>query len=637
MNSEDKGMPNSQQIFTRVLLSALALLIVSTGAIGQYGANETGVRDTIRRIQSRTETLRTDIQNAASSGSLAGYQLNQLNRAVADFTTATDQLDRRLTARRATTADAQLVLDRATTVDGIFQSNRVGSGANRDWQLVRNDLDLLARAYNLNWQPGYGNPGQGSNVSNQQVRQLVQRIDAGTTNFSRSLRQDLSRTNRVGRYSSQEIQDRLNQFESGVADMRNRGGGRQVTPSDVSTLMDQASSLNEVVGERQFSYQTRNSWTTLRGDLDQFASAFGVSTNWSNTGGGGPGYGRQLTGTYQLDSGRSDDAQRIADQATRNLPTTDRQRVYDGLLRRLNPPETLAIDQRGNSVTIASSRAPQINFVADGREQVETTPNGRTVRVTASLSAGRLSITRSGERADDFSVTFERGGDSRQLFVTRSLYSDRLNQPVVVKTVYNKTSDVAQLNLYEGQPGGNVGGDGTSFIVPSGTQINAVLNTDLSTSVLRDNDRFTMTVRSPGQFEAATIEGYVTNVDRSGRISGRAGMTLNFDTIRLRNNGVYRFAGILDSVRVPNGDAVRVDNEGAVRDEQSQTSKTVTRTAVGTAVGAIIGAIAGGGKGAAIGAVVGAGAGAGSVYIQGRDDLQLPAGTEVIVRATGPR
>jgi hypothetical protein len=54
-------------------------------------------------------------------------------------------------------------------------------------------------------------------------------------------------------------------------------------------------------------------------------------------------------------------------------------------------------------------------------------------------------------------------------------------------------------------------------------------------------------------------------------------------------------------------------------------------------VGAIIGAIAGGGKGAAIGAVIGAGAGAGSVYVQGRNDLDLQAGTEITVRTTGPQ
>ncbi|PYS72431.1 MAG: hypothetical protein DMF69_07665 [Acidobacteria bacterium] len=145
-----------------------------------------------------------------------------------------------------------------------------------------------------------------------------------------------------------------------------------------------------------------------------------------------------------------------------------------------------------------------------------------------------------------------------------------------------------------------------------------------------------MTVRSPGQYQGARIEGYVAGVNRSGRVTGRSEITLDFDRIRLRDGRTYRFAGILEQVRTPNGDVVRVDNEGAVRDSD-QTNKTVTRTAIGSAVGAIIGAIAGGGKGAAIGAVIGAGAGAGSVYVQGRDDLVLTTGTEVTVRATGPR
>jgi outer membrane lipoprotein SlyB len=144
-----------------------------------------------------------------------------------------------------------------------------------------------------------------------------------------------------------------------------------------------------------------------------------------------------------------------------------------------------------------------------------------------------------------------------------------------------------------------------------------------------------MTVRLPTQYAGATIEGHIIDVNRSGRVTGRAEMTLGFDRIRLRDGRTYAFAGILDSVRLPNGEVVRVDNEGAVREDDSQTSKTVTRTAIGTAVGAIIGAIAGGGKGAAIGAAIGAGAGAGSVYVQGRDDLELTPGTEITVRATG--
>ena len=57
----------------------------------------------------------------------------------------------------------------------------------------------------------------------------------------------------------------------------------------------------------------------------------------------------------------------------------------------------------------------------------------------------------------------------------------------------------------------------------------------LTTETAREGDRFTLTVRQPTQIEGATIEGHVSNVERSGRITGRSQMTLNFDTIRLRN------------------------------------------------------------------------------------------------------
>jgi hypothetical protein len=174
------------------------------------------------------------------------------------------------------------------------------------------------------------------------------------------------------------------------------------------------------------------------------------------------------------------------------------------------------------------------------------------------------------------------------------------------------------------------------FIVRSGETVVAELLDPLSTVSAREGDRFTMRVRQPAQYAGATIEGHVSNVRRGGRLTGRSEMTFNFDTIRLRNGNSYRFAGIVERVNTPNGETAQVDNEGAVS-EESQTRKTAERAAIGTAVGAIIGAIAGGGKGAAFGAVIGAGSGAGSVYVQGRDDLELTRGTEVTIQATGSR
>ncbi len=476
-------------------------------------------------------------------------------------------------------------------------------------------------------------------MNDAQMRQLIQRIDSRVANFSRSFREDLNRFYGNDRYSAEEARRQLSAFESALVQLRNRVNTRQVTSSDARTLLDRASFINNYVADRQLSNATENNWTNIRQDLDRLASAFNIAWNETTTPGGGYGNRADLTGTFRYNASQGDDARRAVDAATRNLSLSERQRVYDALLRRLDPPQMLAIDRRGNVVTIASTRAPQINFTADGREQVETTPGGRQVRVRADLTGDTLTITRTGERANDFTVTFDPTDNGRQMLVTRTLYSDRVNQPVTVKTYYDRVSDVAQLNIYDtNREDTNVGGGAQtgSFVVPNGTEVVGVLNNDLSTQSVREGDRFTMTVRSPGQYEGATLEGRVMSVNRGGRVTGRSEMTLDFETIRLRDGRSYNFAGILEAVRTPDGEVVRVDNEGAVR-ESDQTKTTVTRTAIGTAVGAIIGAIAGGGKGAAIGAVIGAGAGAGSVYVQGRNDLNLEPGTEITVRATGPQ
>jgi hypothetical protein len=114
-------------------------------------------------------------------------------------------------------------------------------------------------------------------------------------------------------------------------------------------------------------------------------------------------------------------------------------------------------------------------------------------------------------------------------------------------------------------------------------------------------------------------------------------MALNLNQIRMANGQTYRFEGVIQSVRTANGEEVSLDTEGMVREDDSQTERTVKRGAIGAAIGAIIGAVAGGGKGAAVGAVLGGGAGAGSVYIQGRNDLELMSGSEITIRAIAPR
>src|ERR1041384_120257 len=480
------------------------------------------------------------------------------------------------------------------------------------------------------------------------VRQTILRLE-NRANLFRNNMENWTRQSSVTYGANEDINVPVREFNEGVRRLRDRFDRRQATTYEVQDVLTRAAHIDDFVARNQLDARTRNQWSLIRSDLTALANAYNLTWQSSssyyppstNPATNYPPYGNQygfqrLTGTYRIDRSRSDDARATVERAARNLPYNDRARVLDTVSRRLDPPEEVAVDIRGRTVTMASTRAQQVSFDADGRERVETSPRGRTIRSRATLSGNQLTVSSTGDRGNEFTVTMQPLNDGRTMNVVRRIYTPELNQSVEVRSTYEKESDVARFDIYNPNAVNQYPTTASgSFIVPDGTRIVARLDTALSTRTSAVGDRFTMHVTDPVEFQDATIEGHISSFQRSGRVTGRSVMTLDFDNIRLRDGRSYQFAGLLEGVTTRTGDTVRVDTEGAVRDT-NQTTRTEQRAAIGTAVGAIIGAIAGGGRGAAVGAILGAGAGAGSVYAEGRNELELDRGSELIIRAGAP-
>ncbi|MEO5858641.1 MAG: hypothetical protein ABIR33_06795, partial [Pyrinomonadaceae bacterium] len=381
-------------------------------------------------------------------------------------------------------------------------------------------------------------------------------------------------------------------------------------------------------------------WMMIRNDLNQLSNLYRYSFNWNQTlppfpNGQWGGQNNRLDGTYRLNVSMSDNAEEVINRTISN--TSVRTQQSQNLMRRMNAPETIAIQINGSQVTMATDFGVPVTLTADGRAVTETNARGRTTRTTVSMTGNTLSIVTDGDRNQDFRVTFTAVAGNR-LRVTRQLYLENQNQMISANSVYDRTSTTASWptvnNPYPGQPDWNNTPSAGNFYIPNGTRLTAVLRNSISTNVSQAGDRFSMEVTSPNQYAGAIITGRIAQAQGSGRVSGRANLAMDFDSIQYRGS-TYRFAGIIDSAREADGDIININNEGTVRDG-NQTTRTVTRAGIGAALGALIGAIAGGGDGAAIGAAVGAGAGAGTVLIQGRDNLQLESGTQFMITATGP-
>ena len=136
----------------------------------------------------------------------------------------------------------------------------------------------------------------------------------------------------------------------------------------------------------------------------------------------------------------------------------------------------------------------------------------------------------------------------------------------------------------------------------AGTVIAVRLQDPLDTSVNKTGDTFRAVVdqdilagNSVVVPRGSSVDGKLTLVQQSGRVKGRAAMSLQLLALHVGNQ-TYPL-------------------ESDVLSFEAEATKTedAAKVGIGSGIGAVVGAIAGGGKGAAIGAAVGAGAGGATV------------------------
>ena len=188
--------------------------------------------------------------------------------------------------------------------------------------------------------------------------------------------------------------DNINQFVIDFAETTNHLSDhfdrRQVVTNDIEDVLRRGVSIDSFMQRHQLAVQAENDWLTVRRDLDELARAYNVDVELEQS----PLHSGRASardsiiaslGTYQLESSRGDDPGQAVEQATRTLPSNQRQGASQRLMNRLNAPETIAIDRNENTVTMASSRGRRVTFEADGKVRTEQGYAGRTVNTRATL------------------------------------------------------------------------------------------------------------------------------------------------------------------------------------------------------------------------------------------------------------
>ncbi len=499
------------------------------------------------------------------------------------------------------------------------------------------------------------------------VRSLNSKIDDFETNLRFQMQSTSANDGQVA-----EISGEIRLLKNSVQQFQNSYDRKRENRDDVGSIIAAARRIEQFMRLNSQNRRVDDDWAGVRRQIDRLSRNYGVITSWDSPFGEMevknpppleiPGLTSRvgLSGTYDIDLARSENVDDIVTDTT--LGGDQRSDIRD----KLTAPNQIALDIRGNTVTLATTTAAPVTFIADGREKTEQSASGQGIRVRATLTGNTLVVSSLGGDTD-FTITFASESGGNTLKVSRRITTAYLEQTVFAESIYNKTDSVARLGIPSSSATSDQGGDysdndnsgkisnGTTgtfgsartgvptavtsrpgnYTVPNGVVVTGILDNEINTRFSQNNDRFRITVQTPDEFRGATVEGYISGINRSGTVSGASKLTLNFEKITLRNGQTYDFAGNLQSIQAINGKSVSVDNEGTIKGE-NQTKQTAKRGGIGAGIGAVIGAIAGGAKGAAIGAIIGAGGGAGTVAIQGKTDIQLQQGSTIYVVSSSP-
>jgi hypothetical protein len=156
----------------------------------------------------------------------------------------------------------------------------------------------------------------------------------------------------------------------------------------------------------------------------------------------------RFSGAYRINVAESDRLYTAVQDATSTVPFRDQQRFFLDLSVRLTPPDLLAIECSGTRVSVGSSRASRVTFVADGRSRREPPPVGGVVFSRISMTPDTLTFTSTGKAEDNLNVVFRSVDGGRRLHVTRRIYAEQLSQPVVINSTYDKVSDQVDWGVY---------------------------------------------------------------------------------------------------------------------------------------------------------------------------------------------
>lgn len=131
---------------------AILVVVLMSSPVWALAPQREDVKRILKRLEEDTDRYSKSLDSALDKSALNGTKAeDEINNYVHRFEEATDHLKDRYEDQGAAPNLAREVLSRGQSIERFMRRNNLGGKAETDWQIVRSDLNLLARSYRISW------------------------------------------------------------------------------------------------------------------------------------------------------------------------------------------------------------------------------------------------------------------------------------------------------------------------------------------------------------------------------------------------------------------------------------------------------------------------------------------------------
>ena len=259
----------------------IALTYLTIDAKGQHRTTNQ-MRAVIARLETNTDRFSRSIDAALDRSRFNDNDLeDQVNALVDELEFATDQLKDRTGDNFANRMDVNAVLRRGMYLDMFMQRNSLSTAAQRDWRLVRSDLDRLARVYGVTW-TWVANGANNSAFNKSWTMEVLRRLEQTTDQFRDSFDAGLDRSRLDGSSYEDFMNNSVAQFERSIDKLeQDARSSKELNPTDISLALSNATAIDNFLKQHALPLRARRDWARVKANLDDLAFVNQIAWDWT--------------------------------------------------------------------------------------------------------------------------------------------------------------------------------------------------------------------------------------------------------------------------------------------------------------------------------------------------------------------